>query len=55
MPDRSESKPSDQKLDENQIYKSSKQWQTLSAQLPDVPDLSVEEIVAEVKQVRTQK
>ncbi|MFN7118191.1 MAG: hypothetical protein ACK4TA_15430 [Saprospiraceae bacterium] len=28
------------------------QWAVLSEQLPDVPDISMEEIVAEVKEVR---
>lgn len=28
------------------------QWEALSEELPDVPDISMEEIVAEVKEVR---
>ncbi len=31
------------------------QWQSLSSQLPDVPQISMEEIVAEVKAVRKQR
>lgn len=30
-------------------------WRVLSAQLPDVPEISMEEIVAEVKEVRKQR
>ena len=54
MPERAKNKPLSQEQRRIQAQNAKENWNALSAQLPDVPDVSMEEIVAEIKRVRAQ-